>query len=183
MPLSGEGRAMVEGWRLPDGIASFVWVTSPLRRCRETTEILRRRHRAAGPLQVEPQLTEMSFGDWEGRTLAELRSIHGAALAEREGRGLDFRAPAGESPRDVQDRLGPWLQELAARDKDVLAIAHKGVIRALYALASGWEMREKAAHRLNENCLHAFAVDRSGLRIERLNIPLQSDNPVVGAPA
>ena len=123
----------------------------------------------------------MSFGDWEGSTLADLRSIHGPALTALEDRGLDFRSPNGESPREVQDRLKPWLQELAAHG-DGLAITHKGVIRALYALASGWDMQQKPAHRLLDGRLHAFAVDRTGLRIERLNIPLRSDI-AVGTPA
>jgi len=115
----------------------------------------------------------MSFGEWEGQTLAELRSIHGPAMAEREGRGLDFRAPGGESPRDVQDRLRPWLEELSVGSKDVLAITHKGVVRALYALASGWDMRGKPRHRLADNVAHEFELDRTGVRFRRLNIALQ----------
>jgi probable phosphoglycerate mutase len=182
LPLSGHGRAVVESWRLPETVVPYVWMSSPLRRCRETAEILRRQCAPAGPLRVEPRLTEMSFGDWEGRTLAELRSMQGPALIELEGRGLDFGAPDGESPRDVQVRLKPWLQELDAHG-DVLAITHKGVIRALYALASGWDMRGKPAHRLLDGRLHAFAVDRTGLRIESLNIPLRSDIPVAGTSA
>jgi probable phosphoglycerate mutase len=93
-------------------------------------------------------------------------------LAELEDRGLDFRAPGGESPRDVQARLRPWLEETAAADADVLAITHKGVIRALYALASGWDMRAKPKERLTDNAVHAFALDRQGIRVDRLNIPL-----------
>lgn len=114
----------------------------------------------------------MSFGEWEGQGLTELRSIHGPVMAEWESRGLDFRAPGGESPRDVQDRLRPWLEELIADNSDILAIAHKGVMRALYALASGWDMRGKPAHRLADNAIHEFELDRTGLRVGRLNISL-----------
>jgi probable phosphoglycerate mutase len=172
LALSEEGRAVVETWRLPEGAARFAWSTSPLRRCRETAEILRRHHLWAGPVHVEPRLTEMGFGEWEGLTLNDLRAADGPALAELEDRGLDFRAPGGESPRDVQARLRPWLEETAAADADVLAITHKGVIRALYALASGWDMRAKPKERLTDNAVHAFALDRQGIRVDRLNIPL-----------
>jgi probable phosphoglycerate mutase len=123
----------------------------------------------------------MSFGGWEGRTLSELRSIHGPVMAETEGRGLDFRAPGGESPRDVQNRLQPWLQELIADESDILAITHKGVMRALYALASGWDMHGKPAQRLADNAIHAFELDRSGLRVGRLNIPLHPPTATTGA--
>jgi probable phosphoglycerate mutase len=122
----------------------------------------------------------MSFGDWEGQRLAELRSVHGPALAEWESRGLDFRPPGGESPRDVQERLKPWLEELATDDGAVLAITHKGVIRALYALATGWDMLNKPPQRLTDDGLHEFVVDGRGLRIETLNISLRSNPCTVG---
>jgi probable phosphoglycerate mutase len=172
LALSEAGRAIVETWRLPEGVARFAWSTSPLWRCRETADVLRRNHLAAGPVHVEPRLTEMSFGEWEGRTLSDLRAADGQGLAELEGRGLDFRAPGGESPRQVQTRLRPWLDEIAAADTGVLAITHKGVIRALYALASGWDMRAKPKDRLIDDAVHAFALDRQEIRVDRLNIPL-----------
>ena len=46
-------------------------------------------------------------------------------------------------------------------------------MRALYALASGWDMQGKPAQRLADNAVHAFELDRRGLRIGRLNISLQ----------
>ncbi len=172
IPLNGAGRRMVETWQIPERSVLCTWTMSPLCRCAETAEILRRRHPIAGALRVEPRLTEMSFGEWEGQSLTELRTIYGPAMVEWEGRGLDFRPPAGESPRDVQDRLRPWLEELTAENKDVLAITHKGVMRALYALASGWDMRGKPPHRLVDDAIHEFELDRTGFRIVTLNIPL-----------
>jgi probable phosphoglycerate mutase len=183
IPLSAAGRSVVETWQLPERAAHGEWISSPLGRATETAAILRRRYRRAAPLLIEALLVEMSFGEWEGQTLAELRAIHGPAMAEREGRGLDFRAPGGESPRDVQDRLRPWLERLTAENKDVLAITHKGVLRALYALASGWDMRGKAPHRLANNVAHEFQLDRTGIRIRRLNIPLQQRTHPAEAPS
>jgi broad specificity phosphatase PhoE len=181
VPLSDEGRALVGAWDLPERARSAMWVASPLQRCQETAAILRRRHRFSGIVRVESRLVEMSFGAWEGRTLSELRSTHGPAMAELEGRGLDFRAPGGESPRDVQSRLTPWLEEIGGVSNDVLAITHKGVIRALYALASGWRMDKKPKDRLADGAVHAFAIDGAGLRVDRLNIALRSDVPLAGA--
>lgn len=180
IPLSVAGRAMVAIWRLPDRSRSLPWVTSPLRRCTETAEILRRGTPAIGTPRIEPRLTEMSFGAWEGRSLGELRATHGPAMAELEGRGLDFRAPDGESPRDVQDRLRPWLEALAADSDGVVAVTHKGVIRALYALATGWDMSGKPPQRLLDNTVHEFDLDRTGLRIGTLNIPLRQQATVAG---
>jgi probable phosphoglycerate mutase len=147
-----------------------------LQRCRETAAILRQRHRFPGAIGIDARLIEMSFGEWEGRTLGALRSTHGQAMAELEDRGLDFRAPGGESPRDVQRRLTPWLEEIGARDADVLAITHKGVIRALYAVASGWDMRMKPKDRLTNDAIHVFAIDAEArLRIECMNVALRPE--------
>lgn len=173
IPLSARGRGVVATWRLPDRAVQGEWISSPLVRATETAHILRRRHQPTGDLLIEPRLAEMSFGEWEGQTLAHLRSVHGPAMTEWEGRGLDFRAPGGESPRDVQDRLRPWLEDMAAGHADVLAITHKGVMRALYARASGWDMRGKPPHRLADNAVHQFELDRAGLRIVALSIPLR----------
>jgi probable phosphoglycerate mutase len=183
IPLSAAGRRLVETWRLPERVAQGEWTSSPLARATETAAILRSRYHPA-EVRIEPRLAEMSFGEWEGQTLTELRSVHGPVMAEWEGRGLDFRAPGGESPRDVQDRLRPWLEELGAVNRDVLAITHKGIMRALYALASGWDMRGKPAQRLADNALHEFALDGRGFRIGRLNMPLQPQvRPVEAAPS
>ena len=172
--LSDAGRDEVRTWRLPDAVVGWIWATSPLQRCVETAAILRETHAGAGPLLVEPRLIEMSYSDWEGRTIAELRATYGQAMTDRERRGLDFRAPGGESPRDLQDRLRPWLDEIAVAERNTLAIAHNGVMRALYALASGWDMREKPSQRLLPDSIHLFATGRAGLRIVGLNRSLHS---------
>jgi probable phosphoglycerate mutase len=118
----------------------------------------------------------MRHGAWEGRRLADLRAEFGADMAANEARGLDYRAPGGESPRELQARLRPWLVEVAAAGEPVLAIAHKGVIRALYAAASGWDMTGKPPERLTDEALHCFRLDRDGaLAIDRLNLPLRAE--------
>jgi probable phosphoglycerate mutase len=172
--LSPLGRAVVGSWRLPARIVARSWLTSPLRRCVETASILRLAHPGAPTARVESRLIEMSYGDWEGHTLAALRAADGAAVAARESLGLDFQAPGGESPRAVQDRLRRLLGELADGPGDILAIAHKGVIRALYALATGWDMRNKPRHRLVDEAIHEFRIDSTGLQIVALNIGLGS---------
>ena len=175
--LSPAGRAAVRRWRLPPPVLRFAWATSPLRRCIETAALLRDGHPEAPPARADPRLIEMSFGAWEGRTLAELRAEHGAAMGEWEARGLDFKAPDGESPREVQARLRPFLAEIGGGG-NILAVTHKGVIRAVYALASGWDMRDDPAVRLADAAVHLFAVAADGsLGVERLNLALEAPSP------
>lgn len=172
LALSDAGRRRVERWRLPALCLDRRWVASPLRRCRETGEILAATHGRPVPA-IEPRLIEMSHGDWEGRRLEELRAAFGDAMTAREAQGLDYRSDGGESPRELQARLRPWLRDCADGGAPLLAIAHKGVLRALYALATGWDMTAKPQHRLATDAVHLFRLAPDGsLAVERLNLPL-----------
>lgn len=169
VPLSAHGRAAVAAWRLPFDASGFVWTSSPLRRAVETAELL-----GAPNLVVEPRLTETDWGAWEGRRLAELRRELGAAMAENEARGLDFQSAGGETPRQVQARLLPWLGEVAGRGDATLAVAHKGVIRALLGLATGWTMTGEAPVELGRAAAHLFRLDGAGnIEVERLDVALE----------
>ena len=104
----------------------------------------------------------MDWGEWEGTSLPALREGLGEAMRANEARGLDFETPAGDSPRRVQARLLPWLVEIAEERRPVVAVSHKGVGRALLALAIGWDMKAKAPVRLRWEHAHRFEVSRSG---------------------
>jgi len=172
-PLSPAGRKAVAGWTLPAEAAGARWLASPLSRARETAALLH-----DGPVEVEPRLVETDWAAWEGRTLAALRAELGQAMAANEARGLDFRPPGGESPRDLQARLRPLLAELAARGEDTVAVTHKGIIRALYALASGWDLRDRPPAKLRNGCAQLFRLGPGGTpSVERLNIPLDAASP------
>jgi probable phosphoglycerate mutase len=117
----------------------------------------------------------MTWGEWEGFTLPELRDSFRGTLDELEAQGLDFRAPGGESPRDVQARVKPLLAEIAAAGVSTAAVTHKGVIRAVFALATGWDMLGKPPYRLSWSAAHMFRIDRAGHpTVEQLNIPLEA---------
>ena len=60
-------------------------------------------------------------------------------MADNEARGLDFRPPGGESPRDVQMRLAPLLAEIEAR---TVLVTHKGVLQG--ALRAGDRLDDEA---------------------------------------
>ena len=110
----------------------------------------------------------------EGYTLAELRASY-ADIDELESQGLDFRTPGGESPRDVQARVAPLLAEIAAAGVPTAAVTHKGVIRAVFALATGWDMLGKPPFRLDWSSAQLFRLDPAGRpEIDRFNIPLRA---------
>ncbi|MCH7487137.1 MAG: histidine phosphatase family protein [Proteobacteria bacterium] len=168
VPLDAQGREAVTAWTLPRNLEGYRWVASPLSRAVETARIL-----GAEP-DLEPSLVEMDWGRWEGLRIEDLRGELGRDIEDNESRGLDFRPPEGESPRDVQRRIAPWLATVAALGQATVAVTHKGVIRAAYALASGWDMTAKPPQKLNDNAVHNFLIDGDrSLLIDRLNVPLE----------
>jgi probable phosphoglycerate mutase len=165
-PLSAAGEAQARSWRLPPSVDAWLRMSSPLWRARRTAELLR----PAAAVTVCSALREMSFGLWEGRTIAELRATVGPAFIAEESKGLDFQPPRGESPRTVMTRLKAWL---ATVDEPVVAVSHKAVIRALLALATGWDMTDRPPYRFDWRCLHLFEVAPDGsLGLGELNVPL-----------
>jgi broad specificity phosphatase PhoE len=183
IPLSARGRAEVRAWRLPapaagHPMAELPWWSSPLHRAVETAQIL-----SGTAPQCEPALIEMDWGEWEGFDLGELRARHGEAFARNEAAGLDFRPPGGESPRDVRDRVVRWLAANATLRESTVAVTHKGVLRAVLAAATGWDMTGKPPLRLRHGSLHRFSVEPGGkITVVECNVPLAA-MPIVGAPS
>lgn len=167
--LSPVGEALAARWRLPVPVRDWRRFCSPLQRARRTAELLQ----PAAPAIVDDRLREMSFGAWEGQTITELRATVGAAFIEAERRGLDFEPPGGESPRTVMTRLSGWAAEIAAGGEPVLAVSHKAAIRALLALATGWDMTGRQPVKLDWHRLHVFTAHDDGrVVLEQANVAM-----------
>jgi probable phosphoglycerate mutase len=174
--LSVAGIAAARGWRRDPGWSTYRVLASPLKRAQETARLLF----PDGAIETEPRLIEMDFGDWEGKVLAELRAAPGAAAEERERLGLDFSAPGGETPRQVQARLQPLLIEIAVAGRPTVIVTHKAVLRALLSLATGWEMLGKPPVKLKPDSAHLFLLNaRGGISVERMNVSLLPTQPAV----
>jgi broad specificity phosphatase PhoE len=141
-------------------------VTSPLQRCVQTAALL-----GAPDAAREPRIIEMHWGDWEGESFVALRERLGDAMRENEARGLDFRPANGESPREVTARVQGWLRDLARDGTPTLAVTHRGVIRALLAAATGWDMRGKPPAKLDWSAVQLFDVSPNGVpTVKQFNV-------------
>ncbi len=155
--LTESARTTLQSTKLPSAWLQQRWVTSPLRRARDTAKLL-------GARNSEPhdELTEMHWGQFEGLMLSEINQQI-IALDLQPDRGLDLLPPGGESPRMVRDRLALWLKTLAPCDTTTIAVTHKGVIRAALSLATGWDMQQSFAEKVDWSLPLAFELDHGGL--------------------
>lgn len=109
--------------------AQLDFVSSPLGRARETMELARTAAGLeAGGYRQDARLAEISFGRWEGFTIAELRRGSADAVEERERDKWGFAPPEGESYATMSIRIREWYDALT---RDTVAVAHGGTLRGL----------------------------------------------------
>jgi probable phosphoglycerate mutase len=136
----------------------FEYVSSPLKRARETMEILR------ATLGLEPhdyeidaRLVEIAYGEWEGLTLPEIDARNAGILTQRERDKWDFAPPGGESYRQLATRIDDWYRSLT---RDTVVAAHGGGVRALMALFKV-VTEEQATHaQIEQGIVYVFADGR-----------------------
>lgn len=120
----------------------FDFVASPMRRTRETMERLRAAMKL-DPLayRTEPLLVELSFGDWQGFTFAELEARDPGSTRQRSLDKWNFQPPGegAESYQMLLERVKPWFDAL---DRDTVCVTHGGVVRALFRVVLGMPTRE-----------------------------------------
>jgi broad specificity phosphatase PhoE len=134
--LSADGRSQVRrlATRLHSTAIAGVY-TSPVQRAVETATLLASALRV--PLQTDPALEEVDFGEWTGATFHALGDV---PLWQQFNR---FRTttpiPAGESLLDVQTRVIGWMTGLASTHPGtiLLAVTHAEVIRSAVATYAG----------------------------------------------
>ena len=100
--------------------------TSPLLRCKETAALLAEKKE----ITIRPELTEVSVGDWEGYTFADIKKKWPEEYEER-GKHLGTAAPpGGESFVQAGERLSSVLEQISREEAEqILIVTHAGVIR------------------------------------------------------
>lgn len=172
IPLCDRGRRALAGLRLPDEFTSYRVYSSPLARAVETAALL-----GLDAPVLDRRLMEMRWGDWEGMMRKSVAARDARGVARNEAKGPDFRPPGGESPREVQVRIVDWARSAARGAPNVIAITHKGVIKAVLGLACGWDLTGKAPVRLDWKCGHRFSFEpeTGTFTLHQPNLRLQRD--------
>jgi len=138
--------------RAPD---TLDYVSSPLGRARVTMELVRGRlGLPAEGYRVEQNLTEISFGEWEGFTIEELSRRDNESVLRRDKDKWNFLPPGGESYQQVMVRIAGWYATLA---RDAVVVAHGGTARALLAHLGIFDPATAAMESIEQGVVYLIA--------------------------
>ena len=121
-------------------------VSSDLRRCAEFATLLTPKE------QLDKRFQEMSFGDWDGQSRAEIWRTQSESVSEFWSNPMETSPPNGETVLQLQTRAMEALHEHVKSAIDLncehmLIVTHGGVIRAM--LGSILHMEAKGLFSLN----------------------------------
>jgi broad specificity phosphatase PhoE len=158
LPLLDEGVQVAEalGRRLA-GHAFALVLASPMIRARETARLAG----LDGELEITDDLHELGYGDYEGRTTADIR-------IERPGWDLWLHgAPGGEPLADAAARADRVIARAAAADGDVALFGHGHILRVIGARWLGLSPETGAGLALSTAslCILGYERERRVIRL------------------
>jgi probable phosphoglycerate mutase len=169
LPLTPRGEANARRLGKLIGHVEFaqVW-SSPLARARHTCELAGFGAKA----QIDPELVEWNYGQYEGKTTAEIRRSRPNWLLFRDG------CPDGEGPADVGQRADRVIARLRAAGGNVLLFSSGHFLRVLAARWLGFEPAAGRYLLLSTATLSVLGYEHS---LDEPVIRLWNDDRHVGA--
>ena len=162
IPLNDTGRdqARATGEKM-QGRKWDVIVSSPLSRALETASIIASCIGLPEPTPV-PDIVERNYGEAEGMTGPELEAFYPD----------DTPVPGRETREAVKVRVLAAMHSIAAanKGKNVIIVAHGGVIRAVLQSTTGQAF---LGERITNGSVHSFHHSDDGLQLVQFNDPLE----------
>ena len=139
-----------------DGVRVEAIYSSPLERCRETAAPLAKDRRLS--VHIRRRLIETGYGEWTGRSIAQVRKTKLWRTVERVPSAMRF--PGGESLLEVQARAVDEVNRIAQEHRKgiVVVVSHADPIRLVIAHVAG-------AH---ADHLHRLVVDPGSVTVVAL---------------
>jgi 2,3-bisphosphoglycerate-dependent phosphoglycerate mutase len=166
IPLNETGRsqaARMAGALAGEPVAAVY--ASDLSRAWETAQFL---GRALGvPVEKEEALRERSFGEFEGKTFAEIESSLPEQAERWRKRDPDFAPAGGESLVTLRDRVVQAAERLAARHtgEQIALVGHGGVLDVLYRAATRLHIQAPRTWNLANTAINRLLWSPSGFSL------------------
>lgn len=172
-PLSatGEVQAAKLAYRFQkEGVTFDRWMASPAVRTQRTAEIVRDILNPKAVIETDDRLQELHQGEWEGkeRKLTYTPEV----LVTINSDNWNFKAPQGESQREVEERMAAFLVtslEDVAANTTIAVFTHGVAIKCLIRniLGSAPPMTVKMA--IENTSLTVLRHDNKAWYLDRLN--------------
>ena len=130
IPLSEEGeeQARRTGDRLASWHPDAIWC-SPLGRAEKTAQLIAGASEQAIEPEIHEELREMSFGYWEGLTMAEIKRRYPGEFEQWRNGPFDNIPEGGESALSIEKRSKQMAQKLLDSTlAKILVVAHGGTL-------------------------------------------------------
>jgi len=123
------------------------------------------------PVTLEPRLREQDWGQWTGKTLAEIKQRDEKRLNTEIDKGWLFRPPGGESRFEVLERTVSALSNAVDcwAGEHILVVCHEGVIKCLLYDLAGRAFLPAEEQLLEKYHLHLLTANRQEIQIKELN--------------
>lgn len=176
LPLTARGidQAQHLGQRLKQEQIQFQAIYSSVAvRALETARIATEFLSPEAPeIQTTEAILEVGQGEWEGQIRADIYTPE--LMAQIQSAPLDFKAPGGESIREVQTRMYDWLETTVApldpaEHISIAAFTHGFALRSLLMKILDADPRMARRTVTHNTSLTVLQTDGSHWFIERIN--------------
>jgi len=165
IPLTANGRSVAKLFAPLSAKMSFALVlTSPLERARTTCELAG----LGGKAEIDRDLMEWNYGEYEGLTPEEIRAKSPEWLLFSDG------CPGGESPEEVGARVDRVIAKVRAKEGHIALFAHGHILRVLAARWLGFPAQAGCHFMLDTATLCVLSYYRGIPAVKRWNAPLLS---------
>lgn len=142
-------------------------VVSPMLRCRQSAELLF----SYRSFSYDDDLREVDFGRWEGLNFSEIVKTDPELVDRWAVWSPDFCFPQGECIGDFINRVHNVGERLAeSSDKNILVVAHGGVIRALICYFLKLEASDYLLFQVEKGKYATLDLFREGAVLTGLNL-------------
>jgi|AntRauTorcE11898_2_1112593.scaffolds.fasta_scaffold00018_48 alpha-ribazole phosphatase len=134
VPLNEKGKeqAKIVAWRFESYPIQSLY-TSDLERALDTARSINHYHDLK--LNIEKDLQEISLGEWQGKTRAEVEKDYGDFIRQRQEKNDIYTTavPGGESYQTLEKRAVAILNKIVEKEgsEHVAVVTHGGVIKAI----------------------------------------------------
>jgi alpha-ribazole phosphatase/probable phosphoglycerate mutase len=137
-------------------------VSSPLLRCSEFAHELGRKLDI--PVSLDERLAELGYGEWEGKTPAELTAQDPDLLLRYRRDPLNNRPPGAEDLEGFAVRVSAAWRQIGEQQRGhhVLVVAHAGVIRMIMAQALAMPSSHLFRIQVGNAAISRFTVEGEG---------------------